>query len=108
MRCGIAVPGVLDQRIKRARFDSCRGVRATIGQSRSIAAALTRDIFIEPSALLFPNCLQIAVVEGCVKREPRGVQLMFDCEVELLLSDQHFNISASKRVRNCDVEQRLR
>ena len=59
------------------------------------------------ATLLFADRLELPIVKRRIKCEPRRVQLFLHREIQLLLCDQHFDVSASQRWRDRGVKKRL-
>ena len=107
LRRGVTTPRVFHQRIKSARFHCRAGERAPIDQARLVAIALARHVFVQMATLLFADRLELPIVKRRIKCEPRRVQLFLHREIQLLLCDQHFDVSASQRWRDRGVKKRL-
>src|SRR5204863_8098996 len=59
------------------------------------------------ATLLFADRLELPIVKRRIKCEPRRVQLLLHREIQLLICDQHFDVSASQRWRDRGAKKRL-
>jgi hypothetical protein len=68
---------------------------------------LSRYIFLQSSLLFSTDRFQRPIVKSRVKRQTRGVQLLYDGDIQLLLRDQDFDIAPPHGSGQTRVEQGL-
>ena len=70
------------------------GERTAVRQPGFISSLLADYIFSQMEPLFFAQAMQRTIEKRSVKSDTRGVQLIADRDVELLLRDQQFDVAA--------------
>jgi hypothetical protein len=83
-------------RLDLALEELCAHDRAAIGLPGAITIRLSGDILGEPFALCFAEGAKRFVVESGIKSETRRVQILDDRDIQALLRDQDFDVSAAE------------